>query len=43
MISFVRYGVIVFDVSFIAVFFVSDRQFCSLVLTVPRFGSCAYG
>jgi len=43
VLSFVRCGGIVLDVSFIVVLFVSDRQCCSLVLTMPRFGSCAGG
>ncbi len=43
VLSFVRCGVIVLDVSFIVVLFVSGGLCCSLVLTVPRFGSCVGG
>ena len=43
VLSFVRCGVIVLDVYFIFVLYVSGWLCCSIVLTVARFGSCAGG
>ncbi len=40
VLPFVRCLVIAFDVSFIVVLPVSDSQCCSLILTMPHFGSC---